>query len=128
MRAEHLVHRRLHDAVDDIRDAKASFPAAALWDPYPPDHADAVRPIEPRSVQRRHHIVEDVADLIDALTINTGGAVVSRDVRERTPQVHLTRKLFHRHRRQDAAVRVRRQRHRRRAERARPVPFGVDSM
>src|SRR6266511_2417749 len=111
MRAEHLVHRLLHDSIDHVRNAKASLPAR-LGDPHAADFPRSVAAIKQPLVQRRQHPEEMLAHLVDALPVRTRSASIRRNLLERSPQILLARYLLHRHRRQGIARRVPRLRHR----------------
>ena len=100
VRAEHFVHRLLHDSIDHIRDAKASLPAARLRNPHAADVPRSVAAVEQLAAQHQQDLVELLAHLVDALPVRTRRALVRRDLLERFSQILLTCHLLHRHRRQ----------------------------
>ena len=63
-------------------------------------------------MQSRDDVVEVAAHLGHALAVHAGSTVVVGDALERAPQVHFIRYCFHRHRRQELALRARRPRRR----------------
>ena len=66
VRTEHMMHSLLHDAVDDIRDAKASLATTALWNPHAPDKAGTVAAVEQCSPKLCDHNVEVISHFDDA--------------------------------------------------------------
>jgi hypothetical protein len=81
------MHGLLHDAVDDVRDAKATLTTTALRNPHAPDQAGAVAAVEQCSSQFRDHDVEVLFHLGDAHAICACCTIVCCDVPKGTSQV-----------------------------------------
>jgi hypothetical protein len=98
MRAEHLMHRLLHEPVDHVWYAKTSLAATCLRDPYPADHPRAVAPIQQGAAERRQDVFKMLAHLAHALSIRSGSAIVALHSLKCSSQISIARYLFHRHR------------------------------
>ena len=86
-----MMHSLLHDAVDDIRDAKASLATTALWNPHAPDKAGTVAAVEQCSPQLCDHNVEVISHFDDAHAVCTGCTIVYCDVPKGTSEIRFVR-------------------------------------
>jgi hypothetical protein len=76
---QHLVHRLLNQAVDDIRDAEAALASAGFGDPNPPNISRAILPRQQRMSQPGQQPMALAYDLHHAASINAMCALVARD-------------------------------------------------
>jgi hypothetical protein len=112
MRAEHLVHRLLHDPVDHVRYPQPSS-SSRFGYPHAADVSRSVRPRQQLPTQLGQHPWQVPAHCLDALPVWAWRAVVRCDSLECLHQACFVRYLLHRHHRgQGRSLRGSRLRHR----------------
>jgi hypothetical protein len=99
LRAEHLVHRLLHDPIDHVRDSESSLTSTRLGDPHAPDIPGSIAPVQQAPPERGQTIFEVLSNFSDRLPVGARGSAICCDVLKRPSQVCIVGYLLHRHRR-----------------------------